>query len=155
MVRISQFAVGAAIALYLLWNVAQFFLGSFQDRRNAKQKAMSASLRSEWARSAGGVSMPAARPGACGARTDFYLWFVGRGALAGTGSEGNSLFEFVGFTEEPQRLFRVDKGQLPLGALIGRNVFGPQLRRENDDLLLEARDVFAQRALHRSRITTA
>jgi len=38
MLRIMLFAIGAVVALYLIWNLLQLLLGSYKDRRSMKNK---------------------------------------------------------------------------------------------------------------------
>lgn len=38
MLRIALFAIGAAAALYLVWNFLQLLFGSYRDRRSVKNK---------------------------------------------------------------------------------------------------------------------
>ena len=38
MLRIVLFAIGAVVALYLIWNLLQLVFGSYGDRRAAKKK---------------------------------------------------------------------------------------------------------------------
>ena len=38
MLRIMLFAIGAVVALYLIWNLLQLLVGSYKDRRSLKNK---------------------------------------------------------------------------------------------------------------------
>jgi hypothetical protein len=38
MLRIALFAIGAVVALYLIWKLLQILFGSYRDRRAVKKK---------------------------------------------------------------------------------------------------------------------
>jgi hypothetical protein len=38
MLRIMLFAIGAVVALYLIWNLLQLLVDSYKDRRSVKKK---------------------------------------------------------------------------------------------------------------------